>query len=91
MKTAQAGTLESSDILITVVPQEAGSGIRIEIDSIVSLQYGEAIQAVIADTLAEAGVADMLVKAMDRGALDCTIKARLMTALDRARANGGNV
>jgi citrate lyase subunit gamma (acyl carrier protein) len=91
VKTAQAGTLESSDILITVVPQEAGSGIRIEIDSIVSLQYGEAIQAVIADTLAEAGVADMLVKAMDRGALDCTIKARLMTALDRARANGGNV
>ncbi|SFN02514.1 citrate lyase subunit gamma (acyl carrier protein) [Formivibrio citricus] len=85
MKTAQAGTLESSDIMITLSPQEPGDGVKIDIDSNVLHQYGEAIQAVIASTLAEAGVKDVWVKAVDRGALDYTIKARLLTALDRAR------
>ncbi len=88
MKSAQAGTLESSDIMITLAPQEPGGGVKIDIDSNVLAQYGEAIHAVIAATLADEGVKDVWVKAVDRGALDYTIRARLLTALDRARATG---
>lgn len=88
MKTAQAGTLESSDIMISLALLEPGDGVKIDIDSNVLAQYGEAIQAVIADTLAEEGVRDIWVKAVDRGALDYTIKARLLTALDRAQTTG---
>lgn len=86
MKTAQAGTLESSDVMITLLLQDSGEGIKIDIDSNVLAQYGEAIHAVITTTLSEEDVKDVWVKVVDRGALDYTIKARLLTALDRAHA-----
>ena len=82
-KTAQAGTLESNDAIVTIVPGEAGSGIKIEIDSSVLIQYGDAIKSVIEDTLARQSVSDVFVKVMDRGALDCTIRARVLAALSR--------
>lgn len=84
LRTAQAGTLESNDIMITVAPRPAGSGSDIEISSIVMAQYGTAIRSVILATLNEQGVADVHIKAVDRGALDCTIQARVLTALTRA-------
>lgn len=87
-KPAQAGTLESNDIMITVAPAPPGDGIIIELESIVLPQYGEDIRRVIADTLAAHGVADAVVKAVDRGALDCTIRARVAAALARAGAVG---
>lgn len=86
MRTAQAGTLESNDIMITVAPRSPGSGVEIELNSIVLAQYGAAIRRVIAETLADAGIADAYVKAVDRGALDCTIRARLLAALTRSGA-----
>jgi len=85
-KTGQAGTLESSDILITVAPAAAGTGIQIELTSPVKKQYGEQIEAVIREVLAKAGVADATVNANDRGALDYAIRARAETALARALA-----
>lgn len=84
LRTAQAGTLESNDIMITVAPRPEGSGPDIEISSIVMAQYGETIQSVIRATLSEQGVTDVHIKAVDRGALDCTIQARVLTALTRA-------
>jgi citrate lyase subunit gamma (acyl carrier protein) len=83
LKTAQAGTLESSDIMVTVTP---GTGVVIDLESIVLVQYGEDIRRVLAKTAAEQGITDVYIKAVDRGALDCTIRARLMTALGRAGA-----
>ena len=88
IKTAQAGTLESSDIMVTVAPGQAGSGIVIELESIVLAQYGEDIRRVLEETVKEIEVTDVYIKAMDRGALDCTIRARTLTALGRAGASG---
>lgn len=84
LTTAQAGTLESSDILITVSPAAEGSGIVIELESIVMAQYGRAIRQTLASILAEQGIKDIYLKAVDRGALDCTIRARTLAALGRA-------
>ena len=86
LHSAQAGTVESGDIMITVVPGEPGSGLAIQLESIVQAQYGKAISATITQTAAEYGVKDILIRAVDRGALDCTIRARVMAALSRAGA-----
>jgi citrate lyase subunit gamma (acyl carrier protein) len=83
-QAAQAGTIESSDILIAVSPAAAGSGIQIELVSPTSKQYGAKMQAVIKQTLLAHGVKDALVHANDKGALDYTIEARTVTALERA-------
>ena len=86
LQTAQAGTLESSDIMITLSQGSPGSGLKIELESIVMAQYGEAIRRVITETVNGQGIADIYIKAVDRGALDCTIRARTLTALARAGA-----
>ncbi len=88
LRPAQAGTLESNDIMITVAPGEAGSGMVLELDSIVMPQYGAAIRRTIAETVAKQGVVDIYIKAVDRGALDCTIRARLLAVLARAGVIG---
>ncbi|MDD4600366.1 Citrate lyase acyl carrier protein [bioreactor metagenome] len=86
LTTAQAGTLESSDIMITVAPAAEGSGIVIELESIVMAQYGKAIRQTLAEVLMEQGIKNAYLKAVDRGALDCTIRARALAALGRAGA-----
>ncbi len=84
LKTAQAGTLESNDIMITIAPGAQGSGVVIELESIVLAQYGQAIKQTIATVAKEQNVTDIYIKAVDRGALDCTIQARVLAALSRA-------
>ena len=49
-------------------------------------QYGDDIRLALEEILAEQGYTDIYVKALDRGALDCTIRARILTALVRAGA-----
>lgn len=84
LKTAQAGTAESSDAIITIAPAEAGSGIQLDIQSTVMLQYGDLIQATVKQVITSQGVADAAVKVADRGALDYTLQARTLAALGRA-------
>ena len=83
-KAAQAGTVESNDIMITVSPADAGDGVQIELFSPLIKQFGRQMKAVIAETIQEYGLSDILVHANDRGALDCTIRARVRTAVERA-------
>ena len=83
-KPAQAGTVESSDILITLTPADPGSGMEIELVSPTVQQYGKQIKKVIIDTLTEYSIEDAFVNANDKGALDCTIEARMRTAITRA-------
>lgn len=90
LQPGQAGTLESNDIVITVAPATAEDGIVIELTSPVIKQYGKRIREVIAEALAEAGVQQAFVQANDKGALDCTIRARVQTAVARALQEGGN-
>ncbi|WP_142413408.1 citrate lyase acyl carrier protein [Hathewaya massiliensis] len=83
LKPAKAGTMESNDIYIMVMPNEEG-GIGLELDSIVMKQFGEEIERVIRETLKELNVKDVKIKAQDKGALNYTIKARVETAIKRA-------
>jgi citrate lyase subunit gamma (acyl carrier protein) len=82
-KIGTAGTMESSDIMITIMKNK-GTGTEIQLTSSVEKQYGRKIREVIRETLAELGVENALVTAVDKGALDCTIRARVKTAAYRA-------
>lgn len=81
-KPAMAGTLESSDAQITVEPGE--DGIELIIESSVIHQFGKQIKAVVLETLLRLDVKDAKVKVVDKGALDCTLKARVECAVYRS-------
>lgn len=84
-KSACAGTMESSDIYVEIEPLSAGSGVELALTSVVYEQFGAEIEAVIRQTLEELGVTDAKVTASDRGAVDCTIRARVETAVCRGK------
>ena len=81
IKNAVAGTLESGDILVQIAP---GDGLQVELQSSVAAQFGRQIKAVIVETLTGLGIDNAYVKATDKGALDCTIRARVTAAAVRA-------
>lgn len=81
-KSAVAGTLESSDAQVTVEPAE--NGIELEISSSVMNQYGRQIKATVLETLDRLQVKDGRVTVVDKGALDCTLKARVECAVFRS-------
>ncbi|WP_282920011.1 citrate lyase acyl carrier protein [Ignavigranum ruoffiae] len=82
IKTASAGTLESSDIMITLEPQS--EGISIDLESSVEKQFGQQIRQVIQETLNMMNIKAAHVNAVDKGALDCTVQARMVAAIARA-------
>ncbi len=81
IKNAVAGTLESGDIMIQIAP---GDGLQVELQSSVAAQFGRQIKALITETLTVLGIDNAYVKATDKGALDCTIRARVTAAAVRA-------
>ena len=83
MKTS-AGSLESSDCLITI---SDSTKLEIIIESVVFAQFGDQILEVITNTLNEHNITNVLVQCFDKGALDYTIKSRLETALKRRGEN----
>ena len=83
VKNAVAGTLESGDIMIQIAPAET-KGLHIHLESSVAAQFGRQIREVITETLTGLGVEDASVKAVDKGARDCTIRARVTAAAVRA-------
>jgi len=85
-KAAMAGTVESSDAQVTVEP--ATGGITLDIDSSVINQYGRQIKAIILETLERLEVTNAKVTVVDKGALDCTLKARVEGAVFRAMDKG---
>lgn len=82
VKTATAGTLESSDVMVTIGP--GNGGVEILLQSTVEKQFGRQIRKVVEETLSKAKVNNAAVQLSDRGALDCTIRARVQAALYRA-------
>lgn len=80
-KAAMAGTLESSDAQVTVEP---GEGIQLSIESSVIHQFGRQIKATVLETLERLDVKDAKVTVVDKGALDCTLKARVECAVYRS-------
>ncbi|MCC8028026.1 MAG: citrate lyase acyl carrier protein [Clostridium sp.] len=83
VRSAVAGTLESSDAMVVVEPWSPGT--KVEIESVVLEEYGDRIRQVVDGLLRELHVTGARIQITDRGALDCVISARLETALHRAR------
>lgn len=82
MRNASAGTMESSDAYVEVEP---GTGLSIALESVVANQFGDEIRAVVREVLTECGVENANVRVVDRGALECVIRARVETAVMRGK------
>lgn len=83
-KRASAGTMESSDAYVEIEP---GTGISITLESVVEGQFGAAIRAAVTDVLAQQGVENAAVRVVDRGALECVLRARVETAVMRGKGD----
>ena len=81
VKKGQAGTMQSSDLMVTVEPADT---LTIEIQSTVKKQFEHLIRAKMEQVLSKLGVASGKISVSDRGALDYAIEARLEAALNRA-------
>ena len=82
VKNASAGTMESSDVYVEIEPS---STLEIQLESVVLEQFGADIRAVVREVLDDCGVTKANVRVIDRGALDCVIRARVETAVIRGK------
>lgn len=82
-KPALAGTLESSDCIVSVEPASINE-IEINLTSTVKKQFGKEILEVARKTLEKLGVNSVIMEINDKGALDCVIEARIEAAVCRA-------
>jgi citrate lyase subunit gamma (acyl carrier protein) len=80
-KKAQAGTMQSSDLMVFVEPAD---GLTVEIESTVKKQFEHLIRARIDAVLHCHGVIAGKIRVTDRGALDYAIEARMEAALKRS-------
>ena len=79
--SAVAGTMESSDVQVIIEPFD--NGIELTLESSVLAQYGDQIEQTIREVLKQLGVEHARLIVRDKGALDCTIRARVQTAVFR--------
>jgi len=85
---ATAGTAESGDARVTVVPRP-GEGLSLELNGPSIPRFGVEIRVLALATLSALGVSDALVSIDEKGALDATIQARLAAACGRAADTAG--
>jgi len=83
VKNASAGTMESSDAYVEIRP--SADGISVQLESKVALQFGDSIRQVVKEVLTQMGVENAEVRIVDRGALECVIRARVETAVLRGK------
>lgn len=76
--------MESSDVYVEIGP---GDGLDIQLESVVLAQFGESIREAISQVLKENGVEKANVRVVDRGALECVIRARVETAILRGKGD----
>lgn len=81
-KSAQAGSLESCDVMVRIEPSQKERKIIIESDVIE--QFEEQIQKVVESVLDKYDIDTILIKIQDKGALDFVITSRVETALKRS-------
>ncbi len=82
-KIASAGTMESSDVYVEVEP--GADGIQVQLESVVAQQFGDSIRAVVQEVFREQQVENANVRIVDRGALECVLRARVETAIVRGK------
>lgn len=73
--------MESSDAMITIEPADT---LTLDITSSVINQYGRQIRDTVLNTLERLDVKAASVSVVDKGALDCTLRARVECAVFRA-------
>lgn len=83
VEPAHAGTLESSDLFVRIVPIE-GEVIEIELESTVYEIYADAIKESILESVKALKATGIKIMVQDKGALDYVIKARVQAAILRA-------
>ena len=75
IKSATAGTMESSDAYVEIEPGNGKNEISVE--SVVWMQFGEKIRTAVEEVLNDLEVENAKVRVVDRGALECVIRARV--------------
>ena len=85
LKNAVAGTMESSDAYVEIGP--GNGGLDISLESVVEKQFGEEIRGTIQSVLEEYDIKNANIRVVDRGALECVIRARIETAILRGRGD----
>ena len=75
--------MESSDVYVEIEP--GTNGLEIQLESVVQGQFGDAIRGVVREVLTDCGVETANIRIVDRGALDCVIRARVETAVLRGK------
>ena len=85
LQSASAGTMESSDAYVEIEP--GVDGVKLQLESVVMGQFGEAIEATVRDVLQELSVENANIRVVDRGALECVIRARVETAVLRGKGD----
>ena len=85
IRAASAGTLESSDVYVEIEPRT--QGIELQLESVVLAQFGGTIEAAVREILAQFQVENARLHVVDRGALDCVIRARVETAILRGKGD----
>ena len=81
LHTASAGTLESSDCLVTVSPAEK---LALEYKGANSTVFAERTARLVESVAKQYDLKGAEISIQDQGALEITIRARLETALERA-------
>lgn len=82
VKNAVAGTMESSDVYVEIQP---ANDLQIQLESVVKQQFGDQIISAVRQVLEENHVEKANVRVVDRGALECVIRARVETAICRGK------
>ena len=82
--TGHAGFEKPQDCSVTVTLRDAG-GLEICLQSRQEAMFGNAVRSCARACLEELGVENALVEIQDYGCLDFAIRARLKTAVRRAR------
>ena len=81
IKKASAGTMESSDVYVQIEP--GSEGVQLQLESVVAQQFGNSIKKAVREVLKELNVEHAKVRIVDRGALECVLRARVETAVLR--------
>jgi len=79
-KSSVCGSLQSNDCLVEAAPADT---LHIELESPLKDRFGAQMLAAVRDAAHALGVTAAYIRVTDKGALDCTLRARTKTALQR--------
>lgn len=83
MKTAQAGTVESMDCVVTVREETSGKGLGVELQGGSVARFKTVMEKTVLEKAKELGLDDATLSVQDNGALDVVLRARVETAVKR--------